>query len=220
MASPPAAAQAEAAPAEAPAGQPAAPAVTKVRAKRGESGLPAHVRPVKNKDGEVTCYMARLRWLSAEATAKRYDFIPGTFVTPTAAAEAQAEAQARLTSAGPEAVWPDGLPGCHGPRQKRDAAYWAAEQAAREEAEAKKAAAKAAREAAEAARPKKPRCEKQQRTTVPLPADRNKVMNECTRAFLVDSPAVGAENALPAWAQLPLPTVPAPVPVAPGLEAI
>ena len=47
MASPPAAAQqAETAPAEAPAGQPAAPAVTKVWAKRGESGLPAHVRPV------------------------------------------------------------------------------------------------------------------------------------------------------------------------------
>ena len=78
---------------------------------------------------------------------------------------------------------------------KRDEAYWEAERIVREQKAAEKAAAKAAREAAEAARPKKPRHEKQ--TTVPLPPPeaRNMVTNECVRAYLVDPPATGAENA-------------------------
>ena len=54
--------------------------------------------------------------------------------------------------------------------------------------------------------------------TVPLPADRDQITVECMREFLVDPPTVGAENAVPAWAQPP--TKPAPVPVPPGLEAM
>ena len=208
---PVAAAPAEAAPAEAPAGQPAAPAVAKARAKRGESGLPEHVRPVKNKDGEVICYMARLRWLPAEATAKKYDFIQGTFATPTVAAEAQAKAQVMLTSAGPEAVWPDGLPGRHKQRQKRDAAFWQAELAAREEKAAAKAATKAAREAAEAARPKRPRKEKPCQSTA-LPRDAAEVRNPGMRAFL--QPLADGNAAA---VQPPQCT---PIPVAPGLDAM
>ena len=106
-------------------------------------------------------------------------------------------------------MWPKKLPGSKAtkPRTVRDAAYWEAEAAAREQKAAEKAeakaAAKAAREAAEAARPKKPRREKQ-RTTVPLPANRDEVTDVCVRNFLVNPPAAGTENAAPAWAQPPL----------------
>ena len=167
---------------------------------------------------EGTKYVARLRWLPAGATSKRYDFIPGTFVSPAAAADAQAQAQEWLGNSGPEAVWPDGLPGSNGPRLKRDEAYWEAERAACEQKAADKAAAKAAmkaaREAAEAARPKKPRREKAQRTTVPLPADRDEITVECTRDFLVDPPAAGTGNAAPRPEQVQY----TPVPVPPGLD--
>ena len=105
--------------------------------------------------------------------------------------------------------------------QRATSAYWVAEAAAREqkaaEKAAAKAAAKAAREAAEAARPKKPRREKEQRrTTVPLPANRDEITVACTRDFLVDPPAAGAENTVPAWAQPPPQAAPIPVPA--GLE--
>eukprot|EP00966_Prymnesium_polylepis_P175490 4061161-Prymnesium_polylepis.1 len=208
----------EAAPVGSPAGQPAAPAAPKAKAKRGEGGMPRHVRPIVTKL-EGTKYGARLRWLPHGATTKaesRYDFIPGgPWPMPEEAAAAQALAQAALVSGGPEAVWADGLPGANRPRQKRGADYWEAQKAAHEAKAAEKAAEKAAREAAEAARPKKPRRNKapQSQTTVPLPANRDEITVPCTRDFLVDPPAAGAENTVPAWAQPP-----PPIPVPAGLE--
>ena len=150
------------APAEAPAEQPAAPAAPKEKAKRSGSGLPPHVQLAANKKS----YYARLRWLPLGAAAKRYDTIPGLFSTPEAAAAAHAAAQERLHAVGPEAVWPDGLP-TEKKREKRDAAFWQAEKAARDEKAAEKAALKAAREAAEAARPKKQRKEKTRQVGAP-----------------------------------------------------
>lgn len=195
------------APAEAPAEQPAAPAASKAKAKRGGSGLPPHVQLAANKKA----YYARLRWLPLGATVKRYDTIPGLFSTPEAAAAAQAAAQELLQTHGPEAVWRDGLP-TEKKREKRDAAYWVAEKAARDEKATEKAAAKAAREAAEAARPKKPRCQKEQLQSVPLPSDRNKVTVECVRDFLVDPLAAGTENAAPQAAPVQCSPIPVPVP--------
>jgi hypothetical protein len=211
-------------PTETPAGQPAAPAAATTKAKRG--GIyPSHVRPMQTAMG--TKYFARLAWLPAGATSKkdggRYDVIPGgPWLKAEEAAAAQAAAQVRLDAGGPEAVWPNGLPGANGLRQKRDAAYWAADTAAREAKAEEKAAQKAAREAAEALRPKKVRRSKEgQRTTVPLPANRDTITVECTRDFLVDPTPAGGENAVPAWAQLPpmpSPAQPSPLPVAPGLD--
>jgi hypothetical protein len=215
-----AAAPAEAAQAEASGGQPAAPAAPKAKVKRGESGLPPHVRPMQTAMG--TKFFARLAWLPAGATSKkdggRYDVIPGgPWLTPEGAAAAQAAAQALLTSSGAEAVWPKGLPGATGPRRTRDAAYWEAELAAREEKAAEKAAKKAAREAAEALRPKKPRHDKAaKQTTVPLPADREEVTNKCVRDVLVDAPAAGTKNAATEAA----PVQCSPVPVPPGLDVM
>ena len=54
--------------------------------------------------------------------------------------------------------------------------------------------------------------------TVPLPADRDEIRVECTREFLVDPPAAGAEDTVPEWAQPP-PMPPPPIAVPPGLEA-
>ena len=186
------------------------------KAKRGERGLPPHVQPMHTKT-EGTKYVARLRWLPAGATKKRYDYIPGTFVSPAAAAAAQVLAQDWLTASGPEAVWADGLPGSKGPRVKRDADFWKAQLVAREEKAAEKAAAQAAREAAEAAVPKKPRQNKCP-TSVPMPPPeaRNTVTNECMRAFLADPPAAGAENAAPQ--PPPVPHTHMPMPVPPGLD--
>lgn len=61
---------------------------------------------------------------------------------------------------------------------------------------------------------------KEQRTTVPLPADREEVTVQCVRDFLVDPPNVGAENATPQWAQPPpmQPTQLPPIPVALAAE--
>ena len=186
-----------------------------------------HVRPMKVKSQtgqDVYKYVARLRWLPEGVTDKkdsRYDFIPGSFDSPDAAAAALALAQQQLVSAGAAAVWPNGLP-TDKKRQKRDAAFWEAERAASVQKAAEKAAARAAREAAEAARPKKPRKEVQGRT-VQLPADRDEITVECMRDFLVDPTPAGGENAVPAWAQpppMPSPAQPAPVPVAPGLAAM
>jgi hypothetical protein len=184
--------------------------MVEAKAKRGGSGLPRHVQLAANKKA----YYARLRWLPLGETAKRYDTIPDLFSTPEAAAAAQAAAQELLQTHGPRAVWPDGLP-TEKKRDKRDAAYWAAVQAAREEKAAEKAALKAAREEAEAARSKRPRKEKPC-TTVPLPADRNEITVPCMRDFLVDPLAAGTENAVPQRAQPPSmqPRVLPPIPVA------
>jgi hypothetical protein len=163
-----------------PNGEPAAAKVRGGKWPAGVERLP-NIQPIETKIEGIK-YYARLRWLPPGATAKRYDTIPGLYSTPTAAAEALGAAQALLMSRGAEAVWPKGVPGSKATqlRTKRDAAYWVAEAAAREqkaaEKAAAKAAAKAAREAAEAARPKKPRREKEQRrTTVPLPANRDEI---------------------------------------------
>ena len=187
-----------------------------------------HVRPIKVKSEtgrDVYKYVARLRWLPEGVIKKkdsRYDFIPGSFDSPEAAAAALALAQQQLESAGPEAVWPNRPLPTDQKRQKRDAAYWEEKRAASEEKAAEKAAAKAAREAAEAARPKKQRKEKAgPRVTVALPRDASQVRNPAMRAFLqpMGANAASAQDAVPAWAQPP-PVQPPPVPVAPGLAAM
>ena len=201
------------------------PAAAKARGSKWPPGVEPlpNVQPIETKT-EGTKYYARLSWLPPAAAKKKYDSIPGLYASPSAAAQALRVAQAALESVGPEAVWPQGLPGSK-QRMKRDAAYWDAEAAARaakaeEKAAAKtareaaKTAAKAAREAAEAARPKKPRKEKPCQSTA-MPCVASQVHNSTMRAFLQPLAHVNAELVQPLSPAAPLP----PIPVPAGLEA-
>ena len=210
--------------AEAPAVPAEAEPCVKEKAPRGAKGLPPHVIESKLASGAIQ-YQARLRWLPQGADKKRYDPIPGVrgtkyFATPEDAASAQAAAQQLLETAGALAVWPDGLPG-----EKLRAARGTAPPRSKG---IRKAKADKAPGIGRGNNPKshgnKPHKQEADRLrTVPLPADREAIDNECVREFLVEPNVIANENAVPAWAQPPLqplqPLQPLPpIPVALGPE--
>ena len=84
-----------------------------VKRKRGESGMPTHVQPIKTvNDG--TKFFARLSFGCHKVPQRKSTAqctIPGLYDSPAAAVEALVAATERYESSGADAVWPKGLPG-------------------------------------------------------------------------------------------------------------